>query len=191
MYHIDDLPFETSSLPDVYTQFRKAWIHLSSSFYFDSNKWERFSLLAVLLMMLKLAVYWSEMLSSWLHQNSSISGANTQHWGLGMRSFIRSVRTSISKCRCDPVYIKMGMHRSSLWRNLSSLHTKSSHENDNLFSLLFPLDLMQVSLGMKFVGGENAALGRINEYFWNKARYIYNLLMFPKLRDSVFSKEYW
>lgn len=25
MYHIDDLPFDTSSLPDVYTQFRKAW----------------------------------------------------------------------------------------------------------------------------------------------------------------------
>lgn len=25
MYHIDDLPFNTSSLPDVYTQFRKAW----------------------------------------------------------------------------------------------------------------------------------------------------------------------
>lgn len=25
MYHIDDLPFNASSLPDVYTQFRKAW----------------------------------------------------------------------------------------------------------------------------------------------------------------------
>lgn len=25
VYHIDDLPFDTSSLPDVYTQFRKAW----------------------------------------------------------------------------------------------------------------------------------------------------------------------
>lgn len=24
MYHIDDLPFDTGSLPDVYTQFRKA-----------------------------------------------------------------------------------------------------------------------------------------------------------------------
>lgn len=24
MYHIDDVPFDTSSLPDVYTQFRKA-----------------------------------------------------------------------------------------------------------------------------------------------------------------------
>ena len=24
MYHIDDLPFDASSLPDVYTQFRKA-----------------------------------------------------------------------------------------------------------------------------------------------------------------------
>lgn len=28
MYHIDDLPFYTNSLPDVYTQFRKA-SHLS------------------------------------------------------------------------------------------------------------------------------------------------------------------
>lgn len=24
MYHVDDLPFHTSNLPDVYTQFRKA-----------------------------------------------------------------------------------------------------------------------------------------------------------------------
>lgn len=60
-----------------------------------------------------------------------------------------------------------------------------------IFFTLFPLDLMQVSLGMKFVGGESAALGRINEYFWNKAREIYNLLMSPRLRYSVYSKEYW
>lgn len=26
MYHIDDLPFSTAHLPDVYTQFRKACI---------------------------------------------------------------------------------------------------------------------------------------------------------------------
>ena len=25
MYHIDDLPFDAAGLPDVYTQFRKAW----------------------------------------------------------------------------------------------------------------------------------------------------------------------
>jgi deoxyribodipyrimidine photo-lyase len=25
MYHRDDLPFDVTCLPDVYTQFRKAW----------------------------------------------------------------------------------------------------------------------------------------------------------------------
>lgn len=25
MYHLDDLPFDAACLPDVYTQFRKAW----------------------------------------------------------------------------------------------------------------------------------------------------------------------
>ncbi|PON73005.1 Cryptochrome/DNA photolyase, FAD-binding domain containing protein [Parasponia andersonii] len=33
--------------------------------------------------------------------------------------------------------------------------------------IAFPL-LMQVSKGMKFVGGESAALSRVYEYFWNK-----------------------
>lgn len=28
MYHLDDLPFSVSSLPDVYTQFRKAWFYV-------------------------------------------------------------------------------------------------------------------------------------------------------------------
>lgn len=37
---------------------------------------------------------------------------------------------------------------------------------------------MQVSKGMKFVGGESAALGRVNEYFWKKARGIFKLYMY-------------
>ncbi|KAL6215215.1 hypothetical protein ACLB2K_014646 [Fragaria x ananassa] len=43
-----------------------------------------------------------------------------------------------------------------------------------VFSLdQFGLQHQNISLGMKFVGGESAALGRLNEYFWKKAREIY------------------
>jgi deoxyribodipyrimidine photo-lyase len=31
MYHIDDLPFPVSNLPDVYTQFRKVGIFFANS----------------------------------------------------------------------------------------------------------------------------------------------------------------
>lgn len=30
---------------------------------------------------------------------------------------------------------------------------------------------MQVKVGLKFTGGENAALSRVHEYFWKKVRY--------------------
>lgn len=102
--------------------------------------------------------------SSWLHQTSSISWATTQHWGLGMCSFIRSVRTSISKCRLlYHTYEYTGTYFIlCLLRNLRSS-----------FYILW----MQESKGMKFVGGESAALGRVNEYFWKKARGIFMLYM--------------
>lgn len=32
MYHIEDLPFDASNLPDVYTQFRKVFLTVPSSF---------------------------------------------------------------------------------------------------------------------------------------------------------------
>lgn len=43
--------------------------------------------------------------------------------------------------------------------------------------------LIQVSKGLRFVGGETAALSRVIEYFWNEARealllYFYKCLFF-------------
>ncbi|KAL6344764.1 hypothetical protein AAG906_002670 [Vitis piasezkii] len=90
MYHIEDLPFSTSSLPDVYTQFRK-----------------------------------------------SVESKCT------IRICIRTP-TSLG----PPPNIED-------WGSVPSIDQLRLHEE-------------KVSRGMRFIGGEAAALSRVNEYFWKK-----------------------
>ncbi|KAJ9702206.1 hypothetical protein PVL29_004106 [Vitis rotundifolia] len=90
MYHIEDLPFSTSSLPDVYTQFRK-----------------------------------------------SVESKCT------IRICIRTP-TSLG----PPPNIED-------WGSVPSINQLGLHEE-------------KVSRGMRFIGGEAAALSRVNEYFWKK-----------------------
>ncbi|KAK9946172.1 hypothetical protein M0R45_011648 [Rubus argutus] len=108
MYHIDDLPFETSSLPDVYTQFRKS-----------------------------------------IEAKCSVRGCIRIPASLGPTP-------SIGDWGCVPSLDQFG------------------------------LQYQNVSLGMKFVGGENAALGRINEYFWNKDL----LSIYKKTRNGMLGPDY-
>ncbi|BBG95411.1 cryptochrome 3 [Prunus dulcis] len=58
----------------------------------------------------------------------------------------------------------------------------------------FGLQSPNVSKGMKFVGGESAALGRVNEYFWKKARGIfmlYDLLrIYKHTRNGMLGPDY-
>ncbi|XP_021834803.1 cryptochrome DASH, chloroplastic/mitochondrial [Prunus avium] len=90
MYHIDDLSFDTLSLPDVYTQFRKS---------------------------------------------------------IEAKCIVRS---------CIKLPASLGPTPSiGDWGCVPSLDQ-------------FGLQSPNVSKGMKFVGGESAALGRVNEYFWKK-----------------------
>ncbi|KAL5558282.1 hypothetical protein UlMin_034493 [Ulmus minor] len=108
MYHIDDLPFNTSSLPDVYTQFRKA---------FEAKCTIR----------------------SCIKMPTSLGPA-----------------PSISDWGCIPSMDQLGL----------------SSQN--------------VSKGMKFIGGESAALGRLNEYFWRKDL----LKKYKETRNGMLGPEY-
>ncbi|XP_050127503.1 cryptochrome DASH, chloroplastic/mitochondrial [Malus sylvestris] len=90
MYHIDDLPFDTSSLPDVYTQFRKS-----------------------------------------VEAKCTVRGCIKIPASLGPPP-------SVEDWGCVPSLDQFGLQSSI------------------------------VSKGMKFVGGESAALGRVHEYFWKK-----------------------
>ncbi|XP_065849649.1 cryptochrome DASH, chloroplastic/mitochondrial isoform X2 [Euphorbia lathyris] len=92
MYHIDDLPFDTSSLPDVYTQFRK------------------------------------------------------------------SVEAKCSIRRC--VKIPKSLAPSPSVEDWGSVPTMDQ----------LRLEPQKVDKGMKFLGGETAALNRVHEYFWKKVK---------------------
>ncbi|KAK9983996.1 hypothetical protein SO802_033521 [Lithocarpus litseifolius] len=110
MYHIDDLPFDTSSLPDVYTQFRK-----------------------------------------------SVEAK------CNIRSCIRTPTClgpppSIDDWGCVPLTDQLGVYSQS----------------------------QNVSKGMKFVGGESAALGRVNEYFWKKDL----LRIYKETRNGMLGPDY-
>nr|XP_023907576.1 cryptochrome DASH, chloroplastic/mitochondrial [Quercus suber] len=110
MYHIDDLPFDTGSLPDVYTQFRK-----------------------------------------------SVEAK------CNIRSCIRTPTClgpppSIDDWGCVPSMDQLGAYSQS----------------------------QNVSKGMKFVGGESAALGRVNEYFWKKDL----LRIYKETRNGMLGPDY-
>lgn len=71
-------------------------------------------------------------------------------------------------------------------KNFPVLFIRKCEMKMTIFSLYCSI-LMQVSLGMKFVGGESAALGRLNEYFWKKAREIYKCYLFINALETLHS----
>ncbi|XP_030475510.1 cryptochrome DASH, chloroplastic/mitochondrial isoform X1 [Syzygium oleosum] len=108
MYHIDDLPFSTAHLPDVYTQFRKS---------VESKCRIRDCI--------KVPKYLGP-------------APSTNDWG------------------CVPTLKQLG------------------------------ISVDQVQLGMKFSGGENAALSRVHEYFWKKDL----LSTYKKTRNVMVGADY-
>ncbi|TXG62384.1 hypothetical protein EZV62_013747 [Acer yangbiense] len=113
MYHLDDIPFNSSSIPDVYTQFRKA------SFY------------------------------------SMVTN---------------SVLTDTYGCELPCVrYLDWGCVPS-----IDQLGLQSQKAS------------LYVSKGMKFVGGESAALGRVYEYLWKKDL----LRVYKETRNGMLGPDY-
>ncbi|KAK6912358.1 Cryptochrome/DNA photolyase, FAD-binding domain [Dillenia turbinata] len=49
----------------------------------------------------------------------------------------------------------------------------------------------QVSKGLRFVGGESAALSRVDEYFWKKARWLFDLVQaYKETRNGMLGPNY-
>ncbi|KAJ3679246.1 hypothetical protein LUZ60_017257 [Juncus effusus] len=113
MYHIDDLPFSTKDLPDVYTQFRKAVESKSS-----------------IRTCLKLPKF--------LGPPPKIGSDEITDWGL-----IPSVE-------------KLGLHETKIER------------------------------GMRFIGGESAALARVHEYFWKNDK----IRVYKETRNGMLGADY-
>ncbi|PSS17610.1 Cryptochrome DASH like [Actinidia chinensis var. chinensis] len=108
MYHIDDLPFNISCFPDVYTQFRKS-----------------------------------------VESKSKVRGCIKIPSSLGPPPSIGD------------------------WGHVPSLDQLGFHEQ-------------KVNKGMRFVGGESAALSRVNEYFWKKDL----LRIYKETRNGMLGPDY-
>ncbi|XP_042989925.1 cryptochrome DASH, chloroplastic/mitochondrial-like isoform X2 [Carya illinoinensis] len=108
MYHIDDLPYDAGSLPDVYTQFRKS-----------------------------------------VEAKCTIRGCIKTPASLGPPP-------SVSEWGYVPSIDQLGFQSQN------------------------------VNRGMKFVGGESAALGRVNEYFWKKDL----LKIYKETRNGMLGPDY-
>ncbi|KAL7196197.1 hypothetical protein ACSBR1_036247 [Camellia fascicularis] len=108
MYHVDDLPFDSSCLPEVYTQFRKS-----------------------------------------VESKSKIRGCIKLPSSLGPPP-------NIGDWGCVPSLSKLGLQEG------------------------------KVNNGMRFVGGESAALSRVNEYFWKKDL----LRMYKETRNGMLGPDY-
>ncbi|GLT67542.1 hypothetical protein SLA2020_398400 [Shorea laevis] len=108
MYHIDDLPFGISSLPDVYTQFRKS-----------------------------------------VEARCKIRGCIKIPESLGPPPSIDD------------------------WGNVPSVEQLGLHSE-------------KASKGMRFIGGESAALSRVTEYFWNKDL----LRIYKETRNGMLGPDY-
>ncbi|KAK3212947.1 hypothetical protein Dsin_017653 [Dipteronia sinensis] len=108
MYHLDDIPFNSSSIPDVYTQFRKS-----------------------------------------VEAKSKVRGCIKIPASLGPPP-------SVNDWGCVPSIDQLG------------------------------LQSQKVSKGMKFVGGESAALGRVYEYFWKKDL----LRVYKETRNGMLGPDY-
>ncbi|KAL7001861.1 Myosin-3 [Sarracenia purpurea var. burkii] len=108
MYHFDDLPFDSSSLPDVYTQFRKS-----------------------------------------VESKSKVRGCIKIPSSLGPPPDVGD------------------------WGSVPSLDQLGLQEE-------------KVNKGMRFVGGESAALSRVNEYFWKKDL----LRIYKETRNGMLGPDY-
>ncbi|KAH7846255.1 hypothetical protein Vadar_011781 [Vaccinium darrowii] len=108
MYHIDDLPFDTNCLPDVYTQFRKS-----------------------------------------VESKTVVRGCIKMPSSLGPPPNIGD------------------------WGRVPSLDQLGHHEG-------------KVNKGMRFVGGESAALSRVHEYFWKKDL----LRIYKETRNGMLGPDY-
>ncbi|CAL5419463.1 unnamed protein product [Camellia sinensis] len=108
MYHVDDLPFDSSCLPEVYTQFRKS-----------------------------------------VESKSKIRGCIKLPSSLGPPP-------NIGDWGCVPSLSQLGLQEG------------------------------KVNNGMRFVGGETAALSRVNEYFWKKDL----LRMYKETRNGMLGPDY-
>ncbi|KAK2661125.1 hypothetical protein Ddye_007658 [Dipteronia dyeriana] len=108
MYHLDDIPFNSSSIPDVYTQFRKS-----------------------------------------VEAKSKVRGCIKIPASLGPPP-------SVDDWGCVPSIDQLG------------------------------LESQKVNKGMKFVGGESAALGRVCEYFWKKDL----LRVYKETRNGMLGPDY-
>ncbi|XP_011008670.1 PREDICTED: cryptochrome DASH, chloroplastic/mitochondrial [Populus euphratica] len=108
MYHLDDLPFSTNSIPDVYTQFRK------------------------------------------------------------------SVEAKCSIRSCAKISMSLGpAPRVEDWGCVPSIEQLG-------------LQPQEVSKGMRFLGGETAALSRVHEYFWKKDF----LKIYKETRNGMLGPDY-
>lgn len=108
MYHLDDIPFDHSSLPDVYTQFRKS-----------------------------------------IEAKCTVRGCIRIPSSFGPPP-------SVVDWGSVPLIEQLGLHSP------------------------------KVSKGMRFVGGESAALGRVNEYFWKKDL----LKVYKETRNEMLGPDY-
>ncbi|XP_058113578.1 cryptochrome DASH, chloroplastic/mitochondrial [Magnolia sinica] len=113
MYHLDDLPFNVGSLPDVYTQFRKS-----------------------------------------VESKCTIRGCYKLPTSLGPLPSI-------------------SLDEIGGWGHVPSLDELGLHEE-------------KCNRGMHFVGGESAALGRVNEYFWKKDL----LRIYKETRNGMLGPDY-
>ncbi|KAM3214440.1 hypothetical protein ACQJBY_066751 [Aegilops geniculata] len=113
MYHVDDLPFPVSDLPDVYTQFRKA-----------------------------------------VESKSSVRSCGKLPPSLGPAP-------------------SSGLHEIGGWGSIPTLESLG-------------LSVAKAEKGMRFVGGESAALGRVHEYFWKNDQ----LKVYKETRNGMLGPDY-
>lgn len=153
MYHIDDLPFSSSSLPDIYTQFRKVYVFFS--IHFESTCYRRESLTYKLVDNQTQSVESKSAIRSCIKVPASLGPTpDVKDWG------------------CIPETSALGIQLEKACNIFFLTLYISSYKYDILIGLkvcgfhLFPL--MQVNKGMAFAGGESAALSRVHEYFWKK-----------------------
>ncbi|XP_031276416.1 cryptochrome DASH, chloroplastic/mitochondrial isoform X1 [Pistacia vera] len=111
LYHLDDIPFSPSTIPDVYTQFRK---------YFQA-----------------------------VEAKCTVRGCIRVPTSLGPAP-------SVGDWGCVPSTEQLG------------------------------LQSQKVSRGMKFMGGESAAVGRVHEYFWKKDL----LRVYKETRNGMLGPDY-